>query len=171
MKAKTCAASLAAFIVTGCADMAPPQVQGPSVQPPAVSGLAQCSHNPGYQRSDNCCILPTYVSSLDVDTAFSRAMREYRFPTRGEGKGRNPERIYRYQSVKGQYHSAANEVVPQGDRTLSQGMWLFLTLERETDMSSSVSAAYCEMPGRRPENPIAWHAAVQQSIRATVPPK
>jgi hypothetical protein len=171
MKAKTCAASLAAFMVTGCADMAAPKVQGTGTPAQQTSGLAQCSHNPGYQRSDNCCILASYVSALDVDTAFSRAMREYRFPPRAEGKGRSPERIYRYQSVKGQYHSVANDVVPQGDRVLSQGMWLFLTLERETDSSSSVSAAYCEIPGRRPENPGAWHAAVQQSIRATVPPK
>jgi len=170
MKAKRCAASLAAFIVTGYADMAPSKAQAPSTYTPA-SASAQCSHNPGYQRSDNCCILPSYVSSLDVDTAFSRAMREYHFPRKVEGKGRSPERIYRYQSVKGQYHSAANDVVPQGDRPLSQGVWLFLTLERETDSTSSVSAAYCEIPGRRPENPAAWHAAVQQSIRATVPPK
>lgn len=169
MKAKTCVASLAAFIGTGCADTVP--LQAPSLQAPVVSVSAQCSHNPGYQRSDNCCILPSYVSSLDVDTAFARAMREYRFPTKIEGKARSPERIYRYQSVKGQYHSAANEVVPHGDRSLSQGMWLFLTLERETDSTSSVSAAYCEIPSRRAESPAAWHTAVQQSIRTTVPPK
>jgi hypothetical protein len=171
MKTSTFAASFAAVITAACADTGPTRERDPSGIP-AAAATAQCAHNPGYQRSDNCCILPSYVSPLDADMAFTRAMKAYRFPTKVDANGsRNPARIYRYQSVKGQYHSAANDVTSHGEHALDPGVWLFLTIERETDSSSSVSAAYCETPGRRPANPAAWHAAVQQSIRATVPPK
>jgi hypothetical protein len=170
MRTTTCATPLAAFVAAACTGTA--STLPAELTPPRTwDATAQCNHNPGYQRADSCCILPAYVSSLDVDTAFSRVMQTYRFPTKADAKGRSSDRIYRYQSVKGQYHSAANEVAPSGERTLAPGLWLFVTLERETDATSSVSAAYCALPGRRPDNPAAWHAAVQQSIRATVPPK
>lgn len=145
----------------------------PGRRPGADAGVSAqaCTYNPGYQPGDNCCILPTYVTALDVDTAFSRALKTYRFPTKVAGAGRNPERLYRFHSVRGEYHSAANDVWPQGDQRLGRGLWLFLTLERETSTSSSVAAVYCEIPGQRPQDPAAWHAAVQNSIRATVPPR
>ena len=169
MRTTTCAAPLAAFLMAACADTA--WTLPPAAAPQSSGATAQCTYNPGYQRADNCCILPPYVSSLDVDAAFSRVMQTYHFPNKAVVKGRNTDRIYRYQSVKGQYHSAANDVVPIGERKLDQGLWLFVTLERETDTTASVSAAYCELPGRRPDDPAAWHAAVQRSIHATVPPK
>ena len=50
-----------------------------------ASGGAQCAFNPGYQKSDNCCILEPYMSSLDVDAAFAQASQEYRFPTKVKG--------------------------------------------------------------------------------------
>jgi hypothetical protein len=137
----------------------------------AAPAQAQCAYSAGYQRSDNCCILPNYESGLDVDAAFSRAMQQYRFPANVQARHGNPARLYRYQSVRGQYHSAANDVRPEGDRALGHGVWLFLTLERETEKTSSVAAAYCEIPGRRPHDAAAWHAAVQASIHRTLPPK
>ena len=136
-----------------------------------ASGGAQCAFNPGYQKSDNCCILEPYMSSLDVDAAFAQASQEYRFPTKVKGPGKDPTRLYRYMTFPGQSHIVANDVVPRSGGVLSQGFWLALRVETGPEKGiSRIDPTYCATPGVRATDPEAWHKAVQDSIHATMPP-
>jgi hypothetical protein len=136
-----------------------------------TSGGAQCAFNPGYQKSDNCCILEPYMSSLDVDTAFTQASQEYRFPTKVKGTGKDPTRLYRYMTFPGQSHIVANDVVPRSGGVLSQGFWLALRVETGPQKGMSrIDPTYCATPGVRATDLEAWHKAVQDSIYATMPP-
>jgi len=189
VKKKILGALLASIAVAGCAEMkelddwamkkaredratAPGQQADRAVKF-KVPAEAQCSFNPGYVEADNCCIMTPYMSSLDLDTAFARAVQEYRFPTKVKERGRdpNPTRLYRYMSYPGQEHMAANEVRPRSSSALSQGFYMTLRIEKgAVDANSRIELAYCETPGLRATDQLAWHKAVQDSIYATLPP-
>jgi hypothetical protein len=142
----------------------------------AVAGTpskAQCQYNPGYALESNCCIVPPYISSLDVDTAGARALREFNWPTKVNGRGKDPQptRLYRYQAYPGSKYMAAHEVLPRSDPSLSQGFYLVTEIEKSGTANSYVEAAYCETPGLRAADQAAWHRSIQTLIYATLPPK
>jgi hypothetical protein len=188
MKRSMLGTLLAALAVAGCAEMKElddwalkkaREDRQPATGTPAASAAkfnvpsgAQCAFNPGYPESANCCILSPYMSSLDMDTALARAVQEFQYPTKISGRGRdpNPSRLYRFMTYPGQLHDVANDVRPRSDASLAQGLWLKLRIEPGVDKHAHVELAYCETPGLRAADQVAWHKAVQNAIYTTVPP-
>jgi len=188
MKRKILGAVLATLAIAGCAEMKDlddwamkkaregrqptADAQAAGVAKFKIPAGAQCAHNAGYPESENCCIVDGYMSSVDIDTALARAIQEFQFPTKLTGRrlDPNPVRLYRFMSYPGQMHDVANDVRPRSDPSLAQGFWLYLRIEPGVDKHAHVEPAYCETPGVRAADQVAWHKAVQNAIYTAVPP-
>lgn len=194
MKPKfTCAWPIAALIATGMAgcaemkqlddaamakalemrgatgEMQPEQWPGEMKVPEA----AQCSFGRAYPESHNCCVMKRYTTTVDVDTAYARAMQEYAFTAKrssAEGAGFTHYHGHLYQTNAGAMYRLMGEVVPRGDVKLRRGVWMGLVIAKASPTTAEVEPVYCEIRGRRMQDQLGWHQAVQQSIRLTLPP-
>lgn len=142
----------------------------------SVPSAAQCTFTQEYRESQNCCVMQPYRSKKDVDTAYERAVREYGFSAKPqiyelEGEA-YPDAYHghRHEPHRGAVYELQGIVVPRSSNDLSRAVWLALTLRKAESGSTDVAPVYCEFGARAMEDQMAWHKAVQKSVRSTIPP-
>jgi hypothetical protein len=147
---------------------------GNAAAPPtsAQAAFGQCRFNPGYTKGENCCILDPYVTAQDADSAFASAVQEFQYPTKIQGRGRDPNRLYQYLTYPDRMHRAAHEVRPRSTPALAaDGYWMMVGVEKGVAPGTSrVEVAYCPTPGVAIKDHSAWHQTVQRAVYATLPP-
>lgn len=137
-----------------------------------VPDAAQCTFNQTYSEGHNCCVMKRYTTSLDVDTAYARAMQEFAFTVKrnpNEGAGYPHYHGHLYQANAGALYRMFGEVRPRSDIKLNRGVWMGLVIAKASPTTSEVEPVYCEARGRRMQDQLGWHQAVQESIRTTLP--
>ncbi len=187
---KSLTAIALAVAVTGCADMKKlddwamnkaleDRGQVGQLQPEQWAGdikvpaEANCSFSATYKQIHNCCIMPKYTTSLDVDTGFARVMQEYSFTQwrkPGEGDGYPHYHGQTYQAQPAAFYRLAGEVYPRSDVKLSRGVWMSFMVVKASATTAEVEPVYCEARGRRMQDQLAWHQSVQESIKKALPP-
>ena len=142
----------------------------------SVPSAAQCTFTQEYRESQNCCVMKPFRSAMDVDTAYARAVREYGFsaqPQIYELEGEAYPDIYhghRHEVQPGEVYRLRGIVVPDSSAPLFRGVWLALALRKAESGTTDVEPVYCEVGARAMEDQMAWHKAVQKSVRSTLPP-
>ena len=134
---------------------------------------ANCGHSPAFPEAENCCLMPKYTAGMDVDTALAKARLEFNFQERkpaGEGAGYSHYHGWRYEANPGAFYRMAGDVVPATDVRLSRGVWVSMVLSKAGPAATDVAVAYCEARGRRMEDQLTWHKALQDAVRGTLPP-
>lgn len=138
-----------------------------------VPEAAQCSFGRTYPEAHNCCVMKRYTVGMDVDTAYARAMQEFAFSLKrspAEGSGYSHYHGHLHQAGTGALYRMMGEVVPRSDVKLRRGVWMGLVIAKSSPTSAEVEPVYCEIRGRRMQDQLGWHQAVQESIRQTLPP-
>lgn len=139
-----------------------------------VPKAAQCkAPTSQYPESDNCCVMAKYTAAVDIDTAAAAARVEYGFqPKRrpDEGTGYSGFKGHAFEANSGSFYRMFGEVTPRSDVRLSRGVWMGLVLSKASANRTNVEPLYCEIRGRVMKDQLTWHEAVQESIRATIPP-
>lgn len=138
-----------------------------------VPAEAQCGFSERYKQMHNCCVMKRYTTAIDVDTAFAKAMQEYGFSEKkppGEGAGYPHYHGHDFTAQPGALYRMFGDVVPHSDVRLSRGVWMGLVIAKAGPNSAQVESVYCEARGRRMRDQLTWHKAMQESIRATLPP-
>ena len=163
------------LMTAGCATSPlQPTLGGGTVSVPRV---AQCTFTQKYRESQNCCVINPYRSEIDVDTAYARAVREYGFSAKPQIYELESEAYpdihhgHRHEVQPGEAYQLQGIVVPDSSTKLFRGVWLSLALRRAESGTTDVESVYCEVGARAMEDQLAWHSAVQRSIKATIPPR
>lgn len=190
MKAWTWIALLASTAAAGCADLKrlddaamnkvlEERGQVGQLQPEQWAGEmkvpaeAQCTFTNTYKEIHNCCLMKRYTTSLDVDTAYAKAMQEYAFSMKrraGEGVAYPHYHGHLYQAQPAALYRMFGEVTPRSDVRLSRGVWMGLVIAKSGPNTAEIEPVYCEANGRRMRDQLTWHKAMQESIHATFPP-
>lgn len=191
MKAtQTACTVMAAMLLAGCAELKalddkamnhvleqrgqtgqlqPEQWAGEMVVPPE----AGCKFTSTYRQAENCCVMKRYTTSLDVDTAYAKAMQEYGFSVKrppGDGAGYPHYHGHDYQAEPAALYRMFGDVTPRSDVRLSRGVWIGLVIAKAGPGIAEIEPVYCEARGRRMKDQLTWHKAVQDNIRTTLPP-
>ena len=161
-------------VTAGCAT-APlqPTLGGGTVSVPSA---AQCTFTQDHRESQNCCVMKPYRSAMEIDTAYSRAVREYGFsakPQLYELEGEAYPDIYhghRHEVQPGKAYQLQGIVVPRSSTQLFRGVWLALALRKAESGTTDVESVYCEVGARAMVDQMAWHQAIDKSVRSTIPP-
>jgi hypothetical protein len=160
-------------MTAGCATSPlQPSLGGEGVSVPRA---AQCAFTREYREIQNCCVMKPYRSEIDVDTAYARVVREYGFnakPKIYELEGEAYPDVYhghRHEVQPGEIYLLQGIVVPGNGTQLFRGVWLALALRKAESGTTDVESVYCEVGARAMQDQMAWHAAVQRSIKATIP--
>lgn len=187
---QTACAAMAAVLLAGCAELKAlddkamnhvleQRGQTGQLQPEPwalqtdVPPEAECKFSGLYRQIQNCCIMKRYTTSLDVDTAYAKAMQEYGFSvTRPSGEGANNPHYHGhdYQAQPAALYRMFGEVTPRSDVRLSRGVWMGFVIAKAGPNIAEIEPVYCEMRGRRMKDQLTWHKAVQDNVRATLPP-
>jgi hypothetical protein len=117
--------------------------------------------------------MPRYVAALDVDTAYANSRVEYGFQEKkppAEGRDFTRYHGFDYEAHPATLYRMFGEVNPRSDVRLSRGVWMGLVLSKASPTTTNVEAVYCEVRSRQMKDQVTWHKAMQESIRATLPP-
>lgn len=176
MNHRTIAVQCCAIVTVSCAAPRPlmPAERGTVV---AVPEEAHCKSSSTFPASQNCCVMEPYVTPSQVDRAYAAAVAEYGFsvepaPYDAEAEA-NPDldHGHAHESHPGDAYVLSGIVVPRSSPALFRGVWLGLRLRRVPHDFTEVQPVYCQHAGQAMEQQVAWHRAVQDSIRSTLPPK
>lgn len=138
-----------------------------------VPAEANCRFSANYKQMDNCCLMPRYTTTLDVDTAFAKARVEYGFKEKrplNEGRDFPGYHGFVYETHPATLYRMFGEVNPRSDVRLSRGVWMGLVISKVSATTAEIEPVYCEIRNRNMKDQVTWHKAVQDSIRATLPP-
>lgn len=159
---------------TGCATPAlQPNVGGGLVSVPSA---VQCTFTQEYREIQNCCVMKPYRSSMEIDMAYARVVREYGFnakPQIYELEGEAYPDVYhghRHDVQPGKVYQLQGIVVPSSSTQLFRGVWLAVGLRKAESGTTDVESMYCEVGARAMEDQMAWHKAIHKSVRSTIPP-
>jgi hypothetical protein len=158
---------------------------GPASGVATTSGAAQASNGPigvpaaapGFSTKDwpaneGCRIVPSYTSTLDVDTIYARAMRAYSFRSIEQEQIRSQvdrlqwtETNYLHESHPGAYYHLRQSVAFKLEPVDRHSIWMELEIVKN-GTGSDVSIKYCYTTRDASAGTIAFHAALQKRFRA-----
>ena len=168
---------LAGSLQTACMTPAPVRPYRPAgvAEPVSVPAAANCTFSGEYPASKNCCVVRPYVTSLRVDVAYARLMREYNFSQKPRMFDEELEAIpelfhgHHYTVEPGVSYRLGGVVLPTSDVRLFRGVWIGVTITHIDREVTQVQAEYCQPGGYAMEDQLAWHLAVQASLKSALP--
>ena len=173
----TLVALLAGSLQTACVTLEPvrPFRLATGSQPVTVPAPANCTFSSEYLESKNCCVLKPYATSLRVDDAYARLMREYTFSRKPRMFDEELEAVpdlfhgHEHTAEPGSRYRLSGVVLPKSDERLFRGVWMGVTITRRDREMTQVQAEYCQPGGYALEDQLAWHLAVQASLTSALP--
>lgn len=155
----------AALFISGCAN---------DPFEPLAKALRTSDTKPVVQQKQAACNSFGFVSPLDVDTAYARARRTFKFRTLEERKRETEDGLtaidtnFRHSAHAGSYYEMRDHAVVVDENGTPHRVWSSLELSKEGPLKTRVDGSYCIHPKQSRGADPAFAAAVEKAFRNTL---